>query len=314
MKKNYYKVHITEYLHLILPINTSNINQCLLTKLGIKCDSIYLSTDDKWDISDVEVVNPDCKSFSYLPYNSNLSSTVYPSIKQTKVPYLVEGEYYGLVKVRTSLKELNLQNNEKPTEKIRVDALVLNFGDTTSIKFEQSSYKVFRLQNVPEFETILVYLKSNNNFTFHKILAKFSSPPTLSSFDYISNSANQNAAQLVVSSTKAGTYYISIESSASFTTLSYDIQLTVKLAKFEILNVFPTSLLKNYSTTLKITGTKFGKNLQVYLVTSSLAQRIYSTRVDFISSELVYARFLITDEINSGLTLVLDDSKQSVNY
>jgi len=257
----------------------------------------------------MEVSAPDCQHFSYNSFD-NTASTMYSSQKKIKLPYLAEGDYYGLVKVRSNLIEVNLNNNENVTDfKIGVGAASINLNDPpTTISFMPSYTRVFKIDSVPAEETLVISLKSTSStLIYHTLLVKYLNPPSFSLFDYVSDlsEATPTSTKLVVKTTKAGTYYVLVESLSSQDTNSYQIYLQARVAKFEISTVSPMRILKGFNTTIKITGTKFERDTQVF-VNDINSNRIYPLVTHHVSSELIYACFLITDWQTSSDSLILE--------
>jgi RHS repeat-associated protein len=171
-----------------------------------------------------------------------------------------------------------------------------------------NSFQVFKIENMTAYEeTMLISLYANNVSTgFNTLIAKFDSPPTLNDFDFISNSVQVSSQNLVIDSTKNGNYYVGVQNyGATGLAAQAIVAINIRIAKFEIFDFYPKSILKGYNTTVKIRGSRFGKNLACFLESESV--RLDAIEVTRVSSQIIFATFLSADQSEKLYQLVLFD-------
>lgn len=71
-----FKILFYFYLFFYVDVNFQwNIrNNGSVVAEGYKCDTVYLSEDDKWDITDNQLGDPQCNAIYISPYQGNLAN------------------------------------------------------------------------------------------------------------------------------------------------------------------------------------------------------------------------------------------------
>ncbi|KAK3709146.1 hypothetical protein QZH41_018059, partial [Actinostola sp. cb2023] len=258
---------------------------------GYKCDSVYLSEDETWQIEDREIDQPTCAFISLQPYsNGNNKDTAFSLLKP--LPLVPQGQYRALVKSRSNIRDPFPANNIKAGPKnINVTFPALELGSCVEADKGTSVYVV---KDVPSEMTLLVTARINAVSTFQDLYLRHNQPASSYHYDGTSKyatSANQSA---VVTTTKKGLYYVLLERTDLLPAPGVKSKVCAKLAKFEISRIFPTTFAALGHVTLKIEGTLFGWNMQVSLLTQSNNKtEIKAKRVYRFSSTLLYATFNI---------------------
>ena len=265
---------------------------------GFKCDTVYLSQDDVWQIEDVRIGKPICSYVTLEPYNGGANLDTSYTIT-SELPLTSLGEYRGLVKTRSNIIDQNHKNNIAVGPKnlnvtfprVPLDGCI----DVTLKPGEDSPYIV---DNVPLEKTLIVTINSSVGDAFHELFVRHSKPATAYQYDAgttVALSANQN---VVVPETIAGRYYVLMRryDPSSSALSNKPSQLCARIAKFEIFRVFPNQVAPLGNATLRFEGTLFGQKLEAFLVNSSADQNfIKAEQVYRMSSTEVYATFITTN-------------------
>ena len=245
---------------------------------GYKCDSLYLSEDNKWDIKDVEMVDPQCSTA-----NLRSGSPVSYSRKNIPAPLVPYSELYGVVRSRSNIRDFHLENNigiSSATLHVSYPELSLDVPFSHTLKGTSG----FIVRSVPFSKTLVITVTSQSGL--HDIYARHSRPATAYEYDTSSTyptSANQES---IIPFSKEGDYYILIENTDIGAS---DIIILVKIAKFEILSVTPTMISTQQPSTMHIRGTMFCQLCDVSLMNDDT--EVLATEVYRMSSEDIYATF-----------------------
>ena len=263
---------------------------------GYKCDSLYISADNTWDITDFEIGVPQCGAVTLNGFGSNVRNDRTYS-RAAVVPFIAHGSYYGLVRTRTNIRDPNLSNNIGTTSNfIQINAPIIILGRRTRITLEPNNILVFQIQGVPGGEALVANLTTGQLHVYHDLYLRYKEAPTGAEHDAFSQfslSANQHA---VVRHSISGTYYLRIESFTNTQiTSSYSVDILVRIAQFEIHRVSPVTAAPIGNVTLKITGTVISYFSYALLIDSSGNVILEPSKMYWFNSETVYATFNITE-------------------
>jgi len=270
-------------------------NNGSLEAIGYKCDTVYLSEDQRWDIADLQIGNTQCGHIRLSPFEGNQANDETYS-QSAATPFLAQQDYTGIVRTRTNIQDFNLENNIGISDTLlTINAPTLLLDTPTSITLNPGDQVVFRIENVPTEETLVATLTtlttSGNDSPFHDLFLRFRQPPTGSVHDAFSQYALSSDQKAVVRNTKMGTYYIRIESFGRGA-LSYQVSVLVRIAKFEILSLQPTVAAPLGNATILFSGTLFSNNLQAALVNDANPEVTHKAlKYYWFNSEEVYATF-----------------------
>ncbi|XP_041361873.1 uncharacterized protein LOC121377841 [Gigantopelta aegis] len=278
-------------------INWKVRNLGALTAEGYKCDSIYFSEDDKWDIKDVQVESAKCRNIKLKPYvdGAFTDNTYSDSALRLKTPLLAKHEYKGLVRLRSNIRELNLNNNVGVSAiGVNITFPIINVASTKTFGISGNSEKAFIIPNVDPEETLVVLLKSLNGKGIHHMYLRRDEPATGYLYDAASKTPYSSNQNLIAPNTQEGDYYLLVENTDTETS---SVEVTVKLAKFEVIETSPKKAAPIGDVTVKLEGTLFADVLNASLVERSQSgnkNMITATRVYRFSSIEVYATFDLT--------------------
>ena len=259
---------------------------------GYKCDSIYMSYDESWDISDFEIGVPQCGSVTLNGFHNNIMNDRNYN-RAAMVPFIANGGYYGVVRTRTNIRDPDLSNNIESTSGfIQINAPVLVLGQLTTITIGPGEIRLYQIPEVPGSETLIASVATEQLNTYHDLYLRYKDAPTGAEHDAFSQFALSPDQRAVVRHTIAGTYYIRLESFTNTeTTANYSVDILVRLARFEIHSVSPISAAPLGNVTIKITGTVISYFSKALLLDSFREPILDPSRMYWFNSETVYATF-----------------------
>ncbi|VDI13273.1 Hypothetical predicted protein, partial [Mytilus galloprovincialis] len=267
-------------------------NNGTISAQGYACDSVFLSADRKWDIEDKQIGQTTCRFVTLQPYDHLSSTTDVSNSLSGKIPEMSEASYVAMVKSRSNILDGYLENNvgfSYNGTNIKVTHLYLNTVHDISIGTDNA--KLFLLPNISSEETIVIRSECKNIDTFYEIKVKYGKEATDVDFDYISDDPFKSNQTLTIPMTKFGNYYILVTTTNSDDHISsVDVNLFVKLARFEIMSVFPTRAIPLGNATLKIEGTLFPEELDMKLFSTTFGE-LKPLKIFRFSSTLLYATF-----------------------
>ncbi len=276
---------------------------------GYKCDSIYLSEDDEWDISDFELDLPQCNRVTVNAFNNDARNDI-SNLRTAIAPFVAQQDYYGIVRTRTNIRDPNLNDNiGSSSSLIQVNAPSITLGTPTSISLEPNDVRVFRIDGVPGEETLISSLTTEQVNVYHDLYVRYRQTPTGALHDAFSQFSLSSSQRAVVRHSRSGTYYLRVESfTNSEITATYNVEILVKIAQFEILEVLPVTAAPLGNVTIKVSGTVLGYLSSAALIDSRGSVVYQSSRIYWFNSELVYATFdLSSAELGDYSVLLTDE-------
>ena len=310
-------VVILPFFHPDITLQWRVWNNGSLTAIGYKCDAAYLSQDSKWDIADHQLGRPVCTFISISPANPETEFSMQPRgpiFSATRMtPFVAQTNYSCILRTRTNIRDPNLANNiGVSATPVRVNAPTLSLATKTNISIASGSELVYKIENVPSERTLIATLIAPESSGFHDIFLRYRNPPTGSTYDAFSVytlSYNQTA---IVQSTKPGTYYIRIDS-FSQNTETYEVEVEVKIATFEITDITPTSAAPHGNVTLSITGTLLSNEIEATLINEATSTVVTASAVYWFSSVEIYATFNISN-VSIGIYTVKLTNMKTTQY
>lgn len=285
-------------------------NNGSLQAIGYKCDSIYLSEDDLWDISDYELGLPQCGGVTVNAFSNTLGND--RSYSHTAVtPFVAQRDYYGIVRTRTNIRDPNLSNNiGSSTTQIELNAPSITLGRPTTISLDPRGIQVFRIDGVPGEETLVASLTTEQPNVYHNLYVRHREAPTGAQHDAFSQFSLSSFQRAVVRHSRSGAYYLRVESfTNSDLSSTYDVEILVKIAQFEVLDVTPTTAAPLGNVTIRITGTVLSYFSSATLVSYTDNLMYPSIKVYWFSSESIYATFDLAGTELGEYSVHLTDEK-----
>ena len=259
-----------------------------------KCDYVYLSEDDVWDISDLQLGSALCGSINIEPFEGDLLNDA--SFQKTVVtPFVAQQNYTGIVRTRSNLRDPSLENNIAVTSiPLSISALSLTLNVPSTITLMPGEERVYRIDEIPSEETLVATLSTSETVAYHDLFLQHQKPPTGFSFDATSKNALSFNQRAVVRNTRAGTYYLRIESNGNGKD-PYQVEVVVKIAQFEISSTSPDMGAPLGNVTIHFAGTCFNYNIRGELIHDVSGEVYIAARTYWFSSEEVHATFSTVD-------------------
>ena len=265
-----------------ISFTVSNIGQNLAR--GGWYDSIYISTDDTWDIDD--------GYFGRVFRSADVpANTSYTSSLTAPLPGVLPGDYKVIIRsdIRNNLVEDNEANNLRASlDAFATDASLLMLGTPKSGTIGTNQAVYYRV-DVAAGETLAIEFDSAITEGSTELYASFNAIPRRSLAQFSALKPYQADQRIVISSTQAGTYYILAfgndvtNGSSSFSILARTVQFTV----------FDTSYGQGGTAgdrTILIEGAKFDRSVTATLVDSA-GRESNATRYTRVSDTRLYATF-----------------------
>lgn len=261
---------------------------------GYKCDSVYLSEDDVWDVDDLQVGRTQCGNIDIQPFEGDRSHDV--AVQQaSSTPFVAQQNYTGIVRTRSNIRDPLLENNIGVASiPLSISATSLILGVPAVIMLLPGEELVYRIDNVPSEETMIATLNTSEAIAYHDLFLRHKNPPTGFNFDATSKTALSYNQRAIVRHTRPGTYYLRIKSNGKGTD-PYQVEILVKIARFEILQTSPAMGAPLGNVTIHFSGTVFAYNIQGQLMHENSRKVYKAMRTYWFNSEDVYATFNATE-------------------
>lgn len=278
---------------------------------GYKCDTVYLSDNEEWSIMDYEVGRI-CNSFlldglSSVPLNTDIVSL------EAQVPLVPSGELYTIVRTRSNVRDLRLENNIGIDDNVVIVSLpLLELEVPLSAQLEFMQRLAYRIPSVPSDETLIVSLESTSNFGVNSLFLRFNDVASPHLFDSASQgqlSANQT---VVLTPTRQGEYYLLVQNNGVLDNReSYNpstITLSAKIAAFEIMDIKPRQVAPLGMVTISVEGTVFPEDIYAKIRNRESGFELDAVEVFRFSSQELFATFdLSSTDVGSSFDLILNN-------
>ncbi|MDP6715384.1 MAG: CARDB domain-containing protein, partial [SAR202 cluster bacterium] len=283
-------------------------NQGINPALGNWYDSLYLSVDKSWDLSD--------KLVGRVQHRGDvLGGASYTETLTAPLPGVKPGLYHVIVRsdILNHIPESSETNNAGASLKqASIDSAKLtpNVAANGHINPGQSIY--YRV-DVEAGETMVVTLDSVSTSDDNELFVRYNDMPSRSQFDFGFSDAFAPDQEIVVPFTRGGTYYILVH---NVTGGNSDFTIKARILGFELLEIAPTSGSNKGKVTLTLIGSKFSPRAVAKLVPNSAgttdpSNKRTATRMWWNDSSELWATFDLRT-ITPGLYDVhIDDTGQN---
>lgn len=260
---------------------------------GLWTDTVYLSTDQTWDVTDA-IVGTQTHAGTVNPATNYTASLTAP------VPPIDTGNYYVIVRtdarntVRESNEANNLSSSASPVA-VAVQTLTLGIPVSTSLVTNQEKFYKY---DTPADETLLVTLIGQNG-SVNELFTCFGSIVNRSNYQFQSARQGEANQENVVPVTQAGTYYSMIRGDYVPNSFARDfnkadaskaanggsvsaptaesVTLKAEIVPFSVRRVSPTTAGNKGLATLLVEGAKFQPGATVKLVGANNAEILPKT-------------------------------------
>lgn len=257
---------------------------------GYKCDTAYLSSDNVWDITDLQLGNALCGFVTIQPHLGNSNNDLRLGL-QASTPFVAQTNYTGFVRTRSNIRDPSLENNIGFTNiPLSIRAPILSLGSPTVVTITPGEELVYRIDDIPSDKTLIATLTTTASSAYHNLFLRYKYPPTGFNFDAFSKYSLSSNQTTVLRNTRAGEHYLRIES-VGYRSEPYQIEVLVKIARFEILSISPDVATFLGNVTIRFSGTVFSNFLQAELVHEATNLVSTALEVYWFTSEDAYATF-----------------------
>ena len=221
-------------------------------------DSIYISRDALWDVGDA--------LFSRVYLSGPLAGGAsYTQTATGTLPGVVGGDYYMIVRsdIYNQIPETNEANNLKAslgTTHLDVEALTLGTPDTAS--FTPGGAVYYRV-DVAAGETLQLNFDRAATEGRTELFVSYGTMPSRSDFDYRYNQADSPDQNMVITNSRAGTYYVMAYNAAGATDAYSIIANTLQ---FSITELGTTAGSNKGQVTVRIDGAELTTHTTAMLV------------------------------------------------
>ncbi|NBP52105.1 MAG: hypothetical protein EBU70_13195, partial [Actinobacteria bacterium] len=227
---------------------------------GFWTDSLFLSSDDAWDVGDIPLGRVDV--FQSLEPGASYSRTL-----TAPTPTLTPGDYRVIVRsdIRNTVPESDESNNigaSIDAASIEVPLVALD-GDAVGGTLAEGASAGFRFVVPSGGETVRLTFDSVAADGDTSLFVRRGSMPTASSYDVASANPFQADQALTLSADVAGTYYVLVQrrlGGGGFT-------LRAETVPFSILGTAPSVVGSGGEATLRVEGARFTAGTTFRLVT-----------------------------------------------
>jgi subtilase family serine protease len=287
---------------------------------GLWTDTVYLSSDQTWDIGDV-LVGRYTAGVNVAPgqsYNGTLTTTL---------PAVNLGNYYVIIRtdIRNRVIETNENNNTGAsggTTTVDVPTLQLGVPQSTTLVTGQERFYKF---NAPANETVRVSLDGEDGSS-NELYTRFGQMASRNAYDFLFDRLYESDQQLVIPNTNAGTYYNMIRGENVPNSLANNevkqvgkpntkpidskqavtaenVTVKAEIIPFSITSVSPNRIGDNGQVTITLKGAKFAEGATVKLVQGNNV--LNAAKIIFADSATIKARFFFTNAPHGAYDVVL---------
>ena len=247
-------------------------NQGTNPAVGSWYDSVYLSPDGTWSVSD-PLIDSVLHTGDLAPGASYTASTTAP------LPAVVPGNYHVIVRtnILNNVRETDKTNNllaSASTIAMDVPELPLDVATPATIANNQDLY--YRVDTTAGQNVLIT--SSFNQPGQAEFYVRYGAPPTRGQFDEVYSNLNDLNQTIALPHTQAGTYYILLHGREGAGT-GTPFSITAKVIGFQVQSVTPDHGSNLGQATVTLVGAQFTPNATVSLVgpdgTSHTASRIW---------------------------------------
>jgi hypothetical protein len=252
-------------------------------------DIVYLSKDTIWDSDDIFFASNE--SIINLGVGASLQRNA-----NAKLIGATPGQWYVLVRtnVTNGIHESDFTNNtgrSDVTFNVTVPILPINVWAFDTLSNSQPLYYQINIPDSLVGESLRIQLKGDSILGNNEFYLRFGDVPGRSVFDIGYSDPGAGNQELLVPFLLEGTYYLLIYGNTLNGNLQ-NISLHASIMDFVILAVEENSGGNTGQVTLKMTGSKFSQDMQVYL---NIGQnKVYATSVFFENTTRAYPTFDLT--------------------
>jgi hypothetical protein len=278
-----------------ITIQWTVLNQSTNNAPGFWTDAVYLSTNQTWDITALEMGQV---------YHVGLApGASYSAAWSGPLPGLTPGLYYALVRtdVRANVRDSNRHNNTAAClAAISADVPALTLGQPRTNWLNTGTAQYYKV-NVPADQTVQVTLTSASARSANELYVRYGAAPDLGHYDFIYDRVLKPNQQILVPTTQSGWYYVLVRgANVPDAPAAYTIQ--AETIPFSITSVAPAQIGDNGQVTLTLHGARFQPGALVTLAGAAVYE---PDKVTVLDAGTVKARFQFTNAVRGQYNVTL---------
>ena len=250
----------------------SVMNQGDDAALGSWYDSIYISSDDLWDVGDA--------LFGRVFHNGNVNGhSSYSHTLEAPLPGVLPADYYVIVRsdIRNHIPESDETNNIGASlDQVVIDAQLLELDIPQTSTLAQGQSVFYKTVELAAGETVRLTFDGAQD-AFSELYVRRGGMPSRNQFDLAANQPFVSDQQITLPVQETGVYYILAYGTVASGAPVYTIG--AQIIPFSIESVEAQQVGNTGDATVKIAGARFTASTEFYLVDAQLnvlvAERVY---------------------------------------
>ena len=278
-------------------------NQGANAAVGSWYDSVYLSSDGTWDLSDTLIA-------TVMHTGDVAPGSSYTVSVATPLPNVLPGPYYFLVRtdIRNNVRETDKTNNQGVSaDLITMDVPVLSLGVTTTATIALNQDLCFGI-DVTAGQDLLITTNFSQSLEA-EFYVRYAQTPTRVAFDQVYSNIYDLQQQIHVSDARQGTYYVLLHGRQGAAG-GESLTITAEQLGFQVRQVTPNYGSDLGSATVVVSGSQFFTNAAVSLVAADGTLRAAS-RVWWKDADTLWATFDLTGLAVGAYDVRVDDGGQT---
>jgi YD repeat-containing protein len=275
------------------------------TAIGRWSDTLFLSTDDVFDSSDIVL--------GEVPHVGDLApGESYTETLTAPLPGISPGEHFVIVRsdIRNQVPEISEQNNIRASvDQVDIAIPELAMGVPAAGQLGNGDFSYFRV-DVKAGDTLRIQLDSESASAFNQLFVSFDRVPTRADFDFTANDDLGPDQEVLIPVTRQGTYFIL--ANGAFVDQASDVPftLTASVPSFEVFSTSVTQGANRGPVTLTLRGAELTPTTAASLVADD-GTRIDATEFRWVNQSEVWATFDLQDAQLGDYDIHVTDDGQS---
>jgi hypothetical protein len=251
--------------------------------LGSWYDSIYISADDTWDISDA--------FFGRVHHVGNVAGGAsYSHSLTAPLPGVLPGEYHVIIRsdIRNQIPESDETNNIGASlDRVEIDAQLLPLGEPQSGTLAQGLAVYYKTEVLEAGETVRLHFDGAED-AYSELYVRYGAMPSRNQYDHAANQPFVSDQQIILPVEQTGVYYVMAYGTVAGGAPEYTI--SADIIPFSILDVQANRVGNTGNATVKVSGARFNENTVFYL--EDAIQHTISARETYLQdSATAFATF-----------------------
>jgi VCBS repeat-containing protein len=264
-------------------------------------DSLYLSTDESWDPTDMLITRVEHATALGAGANSAVSRNVtLPGVLPGAYHLVVRADVYDRIPEAVAGEE---NNDVASVGLVHVSVPTLTLGTPVSEALSTGQSRYYAL-TVEAGQDILITLDSESTTASNELYVRYGEMPDRGHYDYSYNLPFQPDQEAAVPATKSGTYYVLVYSDGTSSTTDAYVILAFNMG-FSVRSVTPSRIGKGV-VTVSVEGSGFTQGDRAILRFVEDGRQVAAENTRVINSTELKATFSLFEAPSGGYDLVVE--------